>query len=99
MGRPGALALQVTHLPDLMLEVSGSDLEALAAMESLAMDLASGDLDDVLETQSGGGSGGGERVGNKSGGDRDAGGGAAAAGSDDEQAGGPEVSATQPVRP
>lgn len=79
-----------------MLEVSGSDLEALAAMEGLAMDLAS---DDILETQSGGGSGAGERVGSISGGDRDAGGGAAAEGSDDEQAGGPEVSATQPVRP
>ena len=94
----GAPPLQVTYLPDLMLEVTGSDLEALVAMESLAMDLASGDLDHVLETQSGGGDNGGH-VGSRSGGDRFGGGEAAAAGSDDEQAGGAEVGAAPPVHP
>lgn len=38
-------------MPDLMVEVASSDLEVLAAMEGLAMDLASGDLDDMMGSE------------------------------------------------
>mmetsp|Transcript_15107 Transcript_15107/g.45615 ORF Transcript_15107/g.45615 Transcript_15107/m.45615 type:complete len:340 (+) Transcript_15107:557-1576(+) len=44
-------AAHVTDMPDLMVEVASSDLEVLAAMEGLAMDLASGDLDDMMGSE------------------------------------------------